>query len=247
MYGWRARIGIIIPSVNTTFEPECYKMTLEGVSFHFSRMVIGDLSIEGLRKMTLAAAEKAKELATSGVDLIVYGCTSGSFIEGKTHDEEISRSLEAASGISVLTTSSAVLEALHHLGVKKFAIATPYSDELNIRQKEYFESQGLTVTGIEGLGLVKKAPAFPLASRQVSLIGIQEPSVAYKLAREVDSRSAQAILLSCTNFRTIEIIEKLERDLKKPVISSVQASLWASFQFLSINDPIIGFGSLLEK
>jgi maleate isomerase len=247
MYGWRARIGIIIPSVNTTFEPECNRMAIDGVSFHFSRMTIGDLSVDGLRKMDSEALEKGKELAAAGVDLVVFGCTSGSFIDGMAHDKKISQDLEAETGISAFTTSQAVLRALQSLSIKKFAIATPYSEELNIRQKEYFEAAGLKVTTIEGLGLVKKTPSFPLASRPVSHIGLQEPSVAYKLARKVDSKLAQAILISCTNFRTLEIIEKLERDLKKPVVTSIQATVWASLQVLSICEPLSGFGSLLKS
>ncbi|MBW1842260.1 MAG: maleate cis-trans isomerase, partial [Deltaproteobacteria bacterium] len=126
MFGWRARIGIIIPSVNTTFEPECYKLAPDGVSFHFSRMPIGDLSVDGLRKMGETAIEKGKELAAAGVDLVVYGCTSGSFVDGKEHDEKITRDLEAATGIPSLTTSTAVLRALKAFSINTFAIASPY-------------------------------------------------------------------------------------------------------------------------
>jgi maleate isomerase len=93
MYGWRARIGIIIPSVNTTFEPECQRLCPEGVSYHFSRMNLGDLTIEALLEMGKHAVEKGKELSAAGVDLIVFGCTSGSFAGGKGHDEKIIKEL----------------------------------------------------------------------------------------------------------------------------------------------------------
>jgi len=222
-------------------------MAPEGVSFHFSRMPIGDLSVDGLRKMGETAEEKGRELAAAGVDLLVYGCTSGSFVEGKAHDEKISSDLEEATGIPALTSSAAVSRALEAFSIDSFAIATPYSEELNERQKIYFESSGLTVTAIQGLGFVKKTPLFPIATRAVSHVGLQDPAVAYKLARAVDSRSAQAILISCTNLRSLEIIEKLERDLGKPVISSIQATVWASFQHLSLREPLNGFGSLFAK
>lgn len=246
MYGWRGRIGVIIPAVNTTFEPECYRLAPEGVSFHFARMPLGELSAEALLEMGKYAQEKGREVAAAGVDLIVFACTSGSFAEGKGHDEKIIRDLEDATGIPALTTSTAILRALQSLDIHSIAISSPYSDELNARQKVFFEANGIKVTGIIGLGYVKKSPVFPLTSRPVSHVGLQEPPVAYKLARIINSQEAQALLISCTNFRTIEIIEKLERDLGKPVITSVQATLWASLRQLSIREPLQGVGSLFK-
>jgi maleate isomerase len=97
-----------------------------------------------------------------------------------------------------------------------------------------------------GLGLVKKTPLFPLASRPVSHVGLQEFYVPYKLARMVNSPEAQAIFISCTNFRSLEVIEKLENDLGKPVISSIQATVWAALQCLSICETLPSAGSLFR-
>ncbi len=246
MYGWRARIGIIIPSVNTTFEPESQRLCPEGVSYHFSRMNLGDLTIEALLEMGKHAVEKGKELAAAGVDLIVFGCTSGSFAGGKGHDEKIIQELEAATGIPALATSTAVVKSLRALSVRSFALCSPYSEELNTREKEFFEAQGFNVTAMTGLGLVKKTPVFPLASRPVSHVGLQEFYSAYKMARMVNTPEADAVFISCTNFRTLEVIEKLENDLGKPVISSNQATIWAALQALSIHEMIPGAGSLFR-
>jgi len=246
MYGWRARIGIIIPSVNTTLEPECQRLCPEGVSFHFSRMSLGDLTLEGLLEMGKHSVEKGRELASAGVDLIVFGCTSGSFAEGKGHDEKIIRELEQATGIPALATSTAVIKALKALSVRSFALCSPYSEELNAREKEFFEAQGFQVTAMVGLGLVKKTPLFPLASRPVSHIGLQESYIPYRLARMVNSPEAQGVFISCTNFRSLEVIERLENDLGKPVLSSNQATVWAALRSLSIHESIPGAGSLFR-
>ena len=246
MYGWRARIGIIIPSVNTTFEPECQRLAPEGVSFHFSRMSLGDLTIEGLREMGKHSIEKGKELASAGVDLIVFGCTSGSFSEGTGHDEKIIRELEEATGIPALATSTAVIKALKTLSVRSFALCSPYSEELNAREKEFFEAQGFKVTAMVGLGLVKKTPLFPLASRPVSHVGLQEFYVPYKLARMVNSPEAQAIFISCTNFATLAKIEALEKEIGKPVITANQATFWAALRKMGVKDQWTGSGRLFR-
>ncbi len=245
MYGWRGRIGIIIPATNATFEPECYRMVPEGVSFHFARMALTELSPAGLREMGKSACEKGRELALVGADIIVFGCTSGSFAEGQGHDEKIIRELEGETGIPALATSSAVLKALRRLGIGPMAVCSPYSDELNARLKDFFGAHGHPVTAIRGLGFVKHGTHFPLAPRPVSLVNIQEPTVAYKLARIVDGPEAQGLLISCTNLRTLEIIEKLERDLGKPVVTSVQATVWAALRQIAAGEPLPGWGRLL--
>jgi len=245
MHGWRGRIGVIIPATNAVFEPECYRMAPEGVSFHFSRVALAELSAEALMEMGKSTREKGRELAQAGVDLIVFGCTSGSFAGGKGHDERIIRELEEETGVPALATSTSVLKALKRLAIQKMAVATPYSEELNAKLKNFFEAHGQKVISIRGLGFVKMAAHFPLASRPVSLHNLQPPEVAYKLARFVNGPEAQGILISCTNFRTLEIIERLEKDLGKPVVTSVQATVWAALRQIGVGDQLPGWGRLL--
>jgi maleate isomerase len=245
MYGWRGRIGVIIPATNATFEPECYRMAPEGVSFHFARMALTELSAEALQEMGKFTREKGRELAAAGVDVIVFGCTSGSFAGGRGHDEQIIRELQEETGIPALATSTAVRRALKRLGIQKMAVCSPYSEELNARLKTFFEADGLVVTAIRGLSFVQRTTHFPLASRPVSLPNLQPPEVAYKLARVVNGPEAQGILISCTNFRTIEIIEKLETDLEKPVVTSVQATVWAALRQIGVGEKLSGWGRLL--
>lgn len=246
MYGWRGRIGVIIPAINTTLEPECHRSAPEGVSFHFARMPLAETSPEALVEMGKYAKEKGKEVAAAGVDLIVFACTSGSFTAGKGHDEKIIRDLEDATGIPALTTSTAILRALRALRIQSMAIASPYSDELNARQKAFFEANDIRVLSMVGMGLVKQTPHFPLSARPVSHVGLQGPAVAYKLARQVCTPDAEAVLISCTNLRTLDVIDKLEQDCGKPIITSNQATIWASLLSLSIREPKQDYGNLFK-
>jgi maleate isomerase len=63
----------------------------------------------------------------------------------------------------------------------------------------------------------------------------------------VDGKENEAIFISCTNFRTIEIIQELEEATGKPVISSNQATLWYALRKLGLKDSIKGYGQLLEQ
>ncbi len=236
MYGWRARIGLLIPSSNTTMEPEFYKMASEGVSVHTARMKLKEVTAKALVEMEEYAENAANLLRDAKVDVIVYGCTTGSLVKGVGYDLKLSAKLEEACGRPVVTAATAVVDALKKLKAKKVCVATPYIDELNEKEKAFLEGSGFQVLKIRGLGL-----------RDNTEIGKLPPTTAYRLAKEVFTPDADCIFISCTNFRTIEIIQTLEEDLGKPVVTSNQASMWAALKKLGISFHIKGYGRLLEK
>jgi len=238
MYGWRCRIGLIIPSDNTVMESEFNKVlyNLDGISVHATRIFLETLTIESLLKMEEELERAARELKTAEVDIIAFGCTTGSLIKGKGYDKKIIDIIESITKTKVTTTTTAVLCALEELGVEKIAVGTPYSDEINEKVKRFLEDNGFRVVNILGLNIVPDVD-----------IGKQCPSVAYKLGKKVNTNDAEAIFLSCTDLRTFEILDILEKDLKKPVISSNQATLWHILKLMRVGTSIKGYGSLLES
>jgi maleate isomerase len=126
MYGWRAKLGILVPSVNTVMEPELNRLAPDGVSIHAARLkLIGEFTPENLIQMTKETKHAAKELK-GVVDIIAYGCTSGSFVKGVNWDTEIIAQITKAANIPATTTSTAVVKALKKMNLKRIAMATPY-------------------------------------------------------------------------------------------------------------------------
>ncbi len=236
MYGWRSRIGLIIPSSNTTMEEEFRKILPEGVSLHISRIQLRKVTREELIKMEKGLEKATEELKDAGVDIIVFGCTTGSLIGGYGYDEKISKEIERIFGRKALTTSTAVLKALNTFQAKKIAIATPYIKEINMEEKRFFEDNGFTVIDIKGLGLKNNLD-----------IGKQPPHIAYRLVKSINIADADCIFISCTNFRTLEIISPLEEDLNIPVITSNQATFWYTLKKLGIPCKNKLFGRLFSK
>lgn len=236
MYGWRARLGIMVPSVNTVMEPELGRLAPEGVSVHAARLKAeGVFGPESLIAMA-AYTEKAAEELGPAVNAIAYGCTSGSFVKGPGWDEELVARIERVAQKPATTTSTAVVRALRALGLRAIAVATPYTREVNDRLADFLGRQGFEVLAVKGLEVTVRGGQ-----------GIYPPSTAYRLAREVDDPRAEGILISCTNFRTIEIIERLEADLGKPVVTSNQATFWDLLGLCRISDRIPGHGQLLAQ
>jgi maleate isomerase len=222
----QGRIGLIIPSSNTTMEVEFVRHLPEGVSVHSTRVHLEWVTVKELSGMAEQVEEAARLLADAQVDIIIYGCTTGSLIKGKGYDLELERRIEKATGIPALTTAHAVLEALKARGLKRIAVATPYTAEVNEKEREFFIANGFEVVAIRGLGLLRNLE-----------IGLQGPDVAYRLGEELmkDHPEAEGLFISCTNFRTFEVLRPLADELKKSVISSNQATLWRALQEMNIS------------
>lgn len=226
MSSHRCRIGLIIPSSNTTMEVEFARHLPEGASVHSTRLHLERVTVEELAEMALKAEEAAQLLADAQVDIIVYGCTTGSLIKGKGYDLELERRLREVTGIPALTTAHAVLEALRARRLKKIAVATPYIEKVNEREREFLTANGFEVMAIRGLGLLRNLE-----------IGLQDPHVVYKLGKELmeEHPEAEGLFISCTNLRTFEVLRSLEDELGKPVISSNQATLWCVLRDMNIS------------
>jgi maleate isomerase len=245
MYGWKGRIGLLIPARCTAMEPEFYKMAPEGVTTHTTRMVLRASSLSSYLEMEDEIYRAAELIQPLNPDIIVVGCTSGGFVKGKSHDEAMTAKISTMTGIAAISSATAVIEALKVFRIRRVALATPYTEDVNEKEKEFLESHGVQVTRMKGLGYSQPQASYPLAPREVSGMGLLEPYVAYKLAQDVDSREAEGVLISCTNLRTIECIQALEENLRKPVITSNQATMWLALRRMGINERIMGFGSLL--
>lgn len=233
MYGWKARIGLMIPSANTIIEPEFNAMKPEGISVHATRLMLRVATVEALERMAEDTERAARLLATAGVSIIAYGCTTGSLIRGLGWDQELIRRIESIAGVPATTTATAVLRAFKNLRINTVAIATPYSEELNRCEQTFFEAHGVRVVNMKGLELYGE-------NMRGSSI-----ETTFNLASEVNTPEAEAVFISCTNFKSITVIEELERNLQKPVFSSNTATMWDVLKRLGIREPIKGYGKLL--
>jgi maleate cis-trans isomerase len=237
-YGWRARIGLIVPSTNTINEAEFWRLAPPGVTIHSARATsTGEFSEAYFERLREAGRRCADDLATAEVDIIAYGCTSGSIV---CPLEEIVSDLTARTGLPAVATAGSVVAALQALGVRRVAVATPYVDFINEREEEFLRTHGFEVTSLHGLRLGETQ-----AERRS--IGRVPPEHVYRMARICDRPEAEAIFVSCTNLATLDVIARIEADLGKPVVTSNQACFWHCLRSLGIPDRIEGYGRLLME
>jgi maleate isomerase len=181
--------------------------------------------------MSEASVDAVRLMIECELDIVLYGCTSGSFIKGADFHKQVETSLESASGFPVLSTSRCILEALDHLGCRKVAVFTPYINDVNKRAKRFLEESGFSVTSIQGMGLINNKE-----------VGQVDPAEVFKFVYENDRKDADTVFISCTNLPTMEIVRSLAGVIDLPVISSNQASIWGSLRRLGIERSLNSIG-----
>jgi maleate isomerase len=208
----RARIGMIIPSVNTMTEPQFNHFAPPGLGIHIARARVAGEWKRPLAVMADEIASAARLLSDVRPALIVFHCTDTSMTQGPRGEGRILDIVRDATGIEAVATSRMVLEALQALGLRKLVLLSPYKS--NQAVLGYFEAAGFVVLhdvalGLSSLDFVKVTP------REWT-----------DLARQHDRPDADGIFLSCTNTTQIEAIADIERVLGKAVVNSNQAVLW---------------------
>lgn len=237
MIGWRARLGIILPSVNIATEPEFYRCLPDGVSAHFARMEFKESTEEYYRRMIDDVPTGARMLSHAHVDSVMFACTTGSLYGGRGYDTAIIEQLRAHNPAPASTTSTAVLEAFRVSNVRRVSVVTPYPEFLDALERRFFEQNGIEVLNIDGMGMWGVD------------VGETHPHTLYRFVKQHVRRDADGLFISCMGLRTLEIVAVLERELGIPVMSSNQVTLWKALQLASIplSDVPVDFGSLLSR
>jgi len=237
MYGWRGRIGLLVPSINTTMETEFWRIAPEGVSVHSARIAGGRHGTpEELRGMEAASKQAARDIAMVEPDVVVYGCTSGSFFEGPEWNRKICDQLSEIAKAPAVTTAGAMAAALMAGGHSKVDVVTPYVELTNERLRHFLRAHDIEVVT---LGTFDMLDMFDHAKI--------EPGEIYRKVREITTPKSEAVFVACTQLRAMEVLDNLERDLGKPVYSAIQATAWQAYQAMGIDPGVTDCGSLLRK
>ena len=232
------RVGVIVPQSNTTNEVEFHRLAPPGLSFHFARVPLhGSMAPEEhLAILTEDLRTAAGHLASCVCDLIVFGCTADSLAFG---DAALLPIIEAAAGgTPALTTATAITTTLDGLGVRRLALASPYTDATNAKEAAFLERAGFEVVTAAGLGLNTSLERIQQMSRV-------PPDEVFALGLSVDSAQSEALLICCTDFNTLDVIARLEAATGKAVVSSNVATFATVLERVNMPGGRDGFGQVI--
>ena len=232
---WK-KIGVMVPSSNTSVEIDFRRAARPGVSVHAARMWLTGSDADVLDRMNQDIDTAARHLGSAAVELIVYACTGGSLYGGVGSDIETARRLsELSGGIPAVTTTTAVLEALKALSIRRLILLTPYPARMTEIVQGFLEDNGFEVLSVAGRGHGSNLE-----------IGDEPPQAIADFALDHLTDEAEGVFCSCTNWRSMAAAQEIEKRSGMSVVTSNQATIWAAYRRIGITDPIDGFGRLMR-
>jgi maleate cis-trans isomerase len=232
----RRRIGLLLPSSNTTQEPEFTRILPDEVTLHVARLPLRTVEPSSTARIVEDIETESQKLADADVDAIVLAATAPSSRNGIGYDQELIGRIERASGRPATTASTAAIQALTALDVKRLVIGAPWSEATNTTSAAFIEASGFTVLAHRALGLVSNLE-----------IGLLDEQTAFDMGVAADHPDAQAVMLACGNWLTMGIVDRLESAIGKPVLTTNQVSLWAVLRLAGYRAPVFGWGRLLRE
>jgi maleate isomerase len=217
-----AGIGIVAPH-DLALDRELWRWMPDSVALYITRTPPLEVAVstelaEALRDGD-ALARACEEVAEADPGVTAYLCTSASFIHGLAGEAELRTLMERAGARRAITTSGALLEALAALGARRVAVATPYDAELTARLAAFLGEAGHQVVGTSRLELRGHI-------WRVSAASVRE------LVEALPLDDADAVVISCTNLPTHDVLPQLEEAIDRPVVSANLATMWAALRAL---------------
>lgn len=241
--GWRRRIGIVMPSTNTSVQPECDDLRPRGVTNHIARISITERPLntdqafmEHVEAMRSGIGAAIDQVMTCEPEHVIMGVALEAFWGGVAQAEALRKELEERAGVGVTMGSDAVKAALDAFGSKRIAVLTPHQPKGDEVVQAWFEEAGYTVVRLKGL-----------RCGSPRLIAHTQPEEVRAAYRELDGSDIDAIVQVGTNLAGMAVAAEAERWLGKPVLSMNAVTYWRALRLLGVEDKIYGHGRVLEE
>jgi len=241
--GFRAKMGVIIPSTNTVVESDFWDMRIPGATFHTGRIYIAqpNLSSDAAMENLLAQVQTAIEVAVRDVmtckpDYLLMGMSAPTFWGGQEGSQRFAEKMRTLSGLKISMGSEACRAALEVYKAKRIAVFTPYQPIMRQQIVRYFEDCGFQVVRYKDL----RCPS-------ATAIAEITPADLRPVLQELDGPDIDALVQCGTNLSMIRLAADAEGWLGKPVIAINTATLWHGYRANGFTDKLYGFGSLLSE
>ncbi|WP_071674469.1 maleate cis-trans isomerase family protein [Nioella nitratireducens] len=215
--GTRATVGLVVLQSDETIEHDMRRIfPLDGVACYVSRVPSGaEVTSETLARMEgqLTGSARLFPLPVK-FDVVGYGCTSGTSVIGAdTVAGMVKKGCETKAVTDPLTALIAACEALK---ITRLAVLSPYVEAVNQSLLAALARHGLIVPAFGSFQEEREEYAARIAPQSII-------SAAETLVNQGD---VEGIFLSCTNLRTLDVIDEIEARTGVPVLSSNQVMGW---------------------
>jgi maleate isomerase len=213
----RNRIGLLVPSSNTVMENDLHAhLDKARYTVHTARMYLEHTTAEAERLMLDRDAPSAADLVgTARPDVLVFGCTSAGSLGGVAHDRRYCDDLGERAGCRGIGVMSSLVDRVREHGLRRVAVITPYIDELTASVARGLAGDDLDVVTSAGMGI----------SVNIDLARPTPEEITRFVLASISGAEIDGIVISCTNFRSLDARTAITAQTGLPVITSNSAVL----------------------
>jgi len=231
----RARLGFIIPSSNRMVEPQLQHYCPDGVVPHFNRIGMTNRHKAPLDELMPRILLAAELLGDSKCDVTVLQCTGTSMSGGVEKEREVIAAIEDLTGKPAASAASSLMDAFQALDAQRLVFVSETKQDGHDRKLAFLQEAGMDVISDKAMGLAG-----------TDTYCSTPPEFWFDNVKAMRNDDADAYFVSCANIRSIDVIEALEDELDRPVVTSNQAALWSALRLAGLNDNISALGRLFK-
>lgn len=243
-YGWRARVGFITPSPG--HENNChefYLMAPEGVTIVLTSLRVTELTQDGYDSAMERIGVAVNELADRGVGAMVQAGVPLVVTKGWGFEETLLAQIASQTAIPAATDIGACVQAMQKLRMRRVVMLTPFDESMDRQLTTYVANAGIEVVASRSLW-----PSDESSMSRRYGVATMPLSVPYHAAKELFLSAPQAdgIWITGALMPSVAIIGSLEQDLGVPVVTSMQAMMWAGLGMAKVKADVPGYGRLFD-
>jgi maleate cis-trans isomerase len=231
-------IGLISPNLSEDTLIDVYEVFPPDIRIEGRTLKVGKYTDDEFHRAELAFADLVRDLARQPLDfLMVTGELFLSF-KGPGSDLEILDVVKQITAVPASTVLTAVVGGCRALDLKRIVMASPFPEDQDERLVKFLAHYGIEVVAFRGLGCPNADVIWELP-----------PESGYELASALlhEHPNVDGVYLPCNKWRTISVIERIEQDNQKPVVTNTQAWVWEALRLMNMRKPIAGYGRLLSE
>ena len=231
-------IGLISPNTTEDTLVDVYKIFPQGIRIEGRTLDVGKYTDDEFHRAELTFQSLVRDLARQSLDFLMVTGELFLSYKGPGSDREILDLVKQITPTPASTVLTAVTRGCRALGLKRVVMASPFPEDQDERLVQFLAHDGIEVVAFRGLGCPN-----------ANVIWDLPPETGYDLATSLlrEYPDVDGVYLPCNKWRTVSVIERIERDRGKPVVTNTQAWTWEAMRAMGMHDPISGYGRLLSS
>jgi maleate cis-trans isomerase len=232
------QIGLISPNLSQETLEDVYKILPKDIRIEGRALEVAIYTDDEFSKAEQTFADLVRDLARQPLDFLMVTGELFLSYKGPGSDRLILDLVKKITPVPASTVLTAVIRALRQLNMRRVVMATPFPEDQDVRLSKFLAHDGIEVVAHRCLGYNNSKVIWELS-----------PETGYDLAEKLlrEHPEVDGVYMPCNKWRITSVIERIEKDFNKPVVTNTQAWIWEALKVMGMVTPVGDYGRLLRE